>query len=519
MISKLKTIFTGRDHTCLAAILFLGVITILFTFPVLEGDFFWHVKTGQWIWEHKSLPAIDPFSHINRFVIPTEHVVERTRFILRQYWLAQLALFGIWKTAGEAGMVVLRAVIYTGILAFIYWWLRRDKGGITPLATIFVVGNVLVTYSNERPQIFAYLFMVFMLYLLERLIKGERTSRTAHAALLLLVMLTWSNSHGSFILGVIVIALYGAGHLLTGLLRDGAISRPLLAILAGAMTITVINPNGFAAFQQMIDVDKAYLSSVAEYASPLRLALDHHVFYYGFWLLLAAAVAALALNFRSMAFHHLAVIASLALLSLTAIRYVPFFVLAAPLIAVYLPDGKLTGKYRVLPFLVLALWIGVMDFHNTLKFRAARFFPKRAVEFINTARPPGNILNYILWGGYLICYTDYPVFVDGRSLAVKFTELHNQFLAGTNWKSLISIFQINTIFIPGMDEINTQPYPILLQLLRDNDWALVYQDDEALIFMRNIPQNRDFLERHAINKDRIETHITTRLDWQLKNEM
>lgn len=519
MSSRPSSIITGRDYTFIAVLLFFGVISILFTFPVMEGDFFWHVRTGQWIWEHKSLPSVDPFSHINKFLNQTEHVVGRTQFLLKQYWLGQLALFGVWKVAGEAGMVVLRAVIYTGILAFIYWWLRRERNGILPLATVFVVGNVLVDYPNERPQIFAYLFMVFMLYLLERLTRRDNPSLMTHATLLMLLMIAWSNCHGSFILGIIVIALYGAGHVLTSLLRGGTLSRPLLAVLAGSILITFVNPNGFAAFEAILDVKKAYTSSITEYASPLRLAIDQHVFHYGYWFLMAAALVALILNFRKMALHHTAVIISLAALSLTAVRYIPFFVLAAPLVAIYLPDRKPAGKYRILPFLILMLWLGTTSFQNTLKFRAAKTFPREAVQFINTVKPSGNIFNYLFWGGYLMCNSDYPVFADGRGLAENFTYLHNQVMSGLNWKGPLSYFQINTIFIPGVEQIDTQPYPILLQLLQDNDWALIYQDDEALIFIRNIPQNRDILSRYAISKDRIAKHITSRLEWLLENRL
>lgn len=519
MVKKFHTYFSRINVELAAVAAFFSIIAILSTFPVQEGDFFWHVKTGQWIWEHKSLPTSDPFAYTNKFVNQTEHVVGRTQFLLKQYWLGQLGLFGAWKAAGDAGMVVLRALIYTGILVFMYRWLRREKDGIIPLATIFVVGNVLITYPNERPQIFAYLFMVFMLYLLERLARCDQTSRTKHAALLLLVMLLWSNCHGSFILGIIVIILYGAGHLLTTLLRGGVLIPPLLAILAGAIAITFVNPNGFAAFQAVRDVNKVYTSNIAEYASPFRLVLDHGVFHYGFWFLLAAALVTLIFNFRTMAFHHLAVIISLAVLSLTAIRYIPFFVLAAPLLAIYLPDRTLTGRYRIAPLLVLLIWLFTVDLGNTLKFRAARTFPKAAVQFLNTAKPTGNMFNYVFWGGYLMCYTDIPVFADGRGLAENFTTIHNQVMAGLNWQGPLSYFQINTIFVPGVDQLTNQPYPILLQLLQDDGWTLVYQDNEALMFMRNIPQNRDFLARYAISKDRIATHIIGRIEWMHRNDM
>src|SRR6185369_11324916 len=133
MLNRFVSFFTDKDYIRIVAVIFFVVIAVLYTFPVLEGDFFWHVKTGQWIWEHKSLPSSDPFSYTINYINNSEHFAQRNAFILKQYWLGQLALYGVWKMAGEAGMVVLRATIYTGTLAFIYWWLKRSKSGIIPL--------------------------------------------------------------------------------------------------------------------------------------------------------------------------------------------------------------------------------------------------------------------------------------------------------------------------------------------------------------------------------------------------
>src|SRR5690242_6315671 len=98
-------------------------------------------------------------------------------------------------------MVILRSAVYTGILAFIYRWLRGGKCGIIPLATVFMIGNVLSHYPNERPQLFAYAFMTILLFLLERLNKSGEENNKYHTIGLPLLMLVWANCHGSFILG------------------------------------------------------------------------------------------------------------------------------------------------------------------------------------------------------------------------------------------------------------------------------------------------------------------------------
>jgi hypothetical protein len=63
--------------------------TILFvnlSRPFSDTDFFWHLKTGEWIWQHQALPTADPFAY------PTPATLDaRQRFTLTSYWLSQIA--------------------------------------------------------------------------------------------------------------------------------------------------------------------------------------------------------------------------------------------------------------------------------------------------------------------------------------------------------------------------------------------------------------------------------------------
>lgn len=508
------TSFTDRYYTGILAAIFFLTITILFTFPVTEGDFFWHVKTGQWIWEHKSLPFVDPFSSTNQNVTLTPAVAERTRFYLTQYWLGQLALYGVWKGAGEAGIVVLRTFIYTGILGFIYWWLRHSKKGITPLATVFLVANVLVMYPNERPQIFAYLFMLFLLYLLEQLTISGTTFKTTHIVSMALIMLLWGNCHGSFILGIAVIAAYLLGYIVTSLRNGAAISKPVCAAMAVAMLMALLNPNGAGAFKfGFLGLQTNNTRVINEYVSFLSLSLERQLFFYGYWVLLIISILTICIKFRAMLLHHLIVILVLAALSLFGIRYIPFFLLAAPLALHYLPDWRVKGKYAFLPVLFLTIWLSLANFKNSFKFRAARTFPVGAAQFLNTAKPAGKIFNDEFWGGYLMCYTTYPVFADGRAIVENFNTIAGLALEGINWKWPFEFLRINVIIMPGCHQDTKKTYPLLVQLTEDNSWALVYLDDVAVVFVRDIPQNRDLIARFRIPKERTYGHLVNRWAW------
>ncbi len=520
-MNQLRTDSSGwSEHiNRIILLLLLAWAAIIFTTPVGEGDFFWHVKTGEWIWQHKAIPDSDPFSFTVKKINPFNPESKRIPVILKQYWLGQLAFFGTWKAAGVAGMVLLRSFCYTAILFFSYRLAGGCKRWIVPLLTVVAVANVLRNYSNERPQIFGFILMPILLFLLERL-RSSRDFRQSVGsfAALLLVMLLWSNCHGSFILGIAVIALYAAGHLVECAMGRDRPGKALLLELSGAVLITVINPNGYGILKEFFVLSKNYTNMIAEFSSPVKLALQYQTIDYFYWLLVFASLATILYSLKKMAPAHILVIAALLGLSLTATRYIPFFVMAVPLLCRYIPEWHPGKAARFLPLAILLALLATTDYGNVLKFRAERSFPENASKFLNRVKPHGNMFNYVGWGGYLMCYNTYPVFVDGRTLVEEIFSRHNMVLSGIQWQSILQLYDINFIIIPGTDAISLKPYPLLLQLLGDKEWALIYQDEVALVLIRETAENREIIKAHALDKNRMASHIQERWQWQMKND-
>ena len=71
--------------------------------PIVDPDIFWHLKSGEWLWQEKSWPIPDPFS----FTSPEEFNA-RQLFIVKGYWLAQLTYYSLHSLSGWAGIIVLR---------------------------------------------------------------------------------------------------------------------------------------------------------------------------------------------------------------------------------------------------------------------------------------------------------------------------------------------------------------------------------------------------------------------------
>jgi len=67
-------------------------------------------------------------------------------------------------------------------------------------------------------------------------------------------------------------------------------------------------------------------------------------------------------------------------------------------------------------------------------------------------------------------------------------------------------------------ELSLKAYPLLLQLLGSDQWDLIYQDEIALILLRNSLGNNLILKNYAMDKSIISEHIQARWKWQLAND-
>ncbi len=493
------------SHVLIAV--FLLVFFILFTGPIEDGDYFWHLNTGKWIAEHRSLPASDPFSFTVTDHNPFRPDSGRVKFLLTQYWLGQLALYGTWTLSGDAGIVLLRAACYTGILAGMYFWMRRFNKGVFPAIAIFLAGLLLRAIPNERPQLFSLVLMPLLLFMLERVSESERPRYKEMAAIPLLILL-WANIHGAYILGVALCCIYLFSHLLLVILRKTERDGKLIATLSAASLISMANPNGIGAFTEILQVNRVYASSIYENLSPFYVTFKHHHLYLSYWMFLVTSTATIALYRKRIPLRHILAITCLLLLSMTALRYMIFPLLAAPLLVRYLPEVSLDRISASAMAAGLILWASISWTGNVFMFRPLPSFPSKAAEFLLSAKPPPQLFNFYDWGGYLPWKVpELRVFVDGRGLAEEISNLHDEIMHGSNWESVFKRYGINTVVIPSLNPFSGTYFPLVDRLASSPEWFLVYYDSTALVFSRNIPGNNSIISRFS--KDKKEVKLQT----------
>jgi hypothetical protein len=63
-------------------------------------------------------------------------------------------------------------------------------------------------------------------------------------------------------------------------------------------------------------------------------------------------------------------------------------------------------------------------------------------------------------------------------------------------------------------------YPIVLALADEanDEWLLVFEDSQAVIFARDVPENRALIEKHRLDKGRLASHLMTSCEAYIEHD-
>lgn len=224
--------------------------------PLFHTDVWGHVAYGNWILDHRSLPAEDPFVALAAGVP-----------IVDTAWLGQVTLAAAGRLGDAEWYGHLFAV--TVLLAYLVlartFYLQTRSAGIAVLCALLTFVFSSTRHAVIRPEMFGSLCFACLIWVVvkvdDRRARGQEefkeppsTSRLGWfcwAGVPLLFAL-WANLHGSFVVGLILLGCYAAGRALevvwhtkslSGVLDDRVFRRwILLAELAVAGTL--LNPYG-----------------------------------------------------------------------------------------------------------------------------------------------------------------------------------------------------------------------------------------------------------------------------------
>jgi hypothetical protein len=477
-------------RTLFTTILFLALF-VLSTREISDPDFWWHLRTGQYIIETRAIPHTDPFS-----------LTRAGHTWITHEWLAEVGLYALYALGSFPLLILTFAMLITLAFAFVY---ARMPG--KPYVAAFVL--LLAALSTAptwgvRPQMLTLLFASVFLYVLEQ--------RRAWLWVLPLLMLVWVNLHSGYALGIVILATYLIGEIIEDLTsRSRALTlhaprflalhvpRALLLTLIFCLIAVLFNPNGATMYVYPFETltSRAMQAYIQEWFSPDF----HRVEFQPFAWLLIGTLATMALTGKRVSLPHAILLAGFGYAALRSARHIPIFALiAAPILAeqlwhllgarVSITHSPTTRGLSLVNWLILVLVlvasgtriVAVLD--NQPVVERARF-PSAAVDFLQAYGARGALYNTYGWGGYLIwrLYPQMRVFIDGRADVYGDAFIEEVYLkayrGGADWRAPLEQYDVRLVLLEPAS-------PLATQLARAPDWRRIYADSQAVVFERSV---------------------------------
>ena len=462
-------------------LLVLAVLTVRSRFD--DPDMWWHLKTGQIIWNARSIPVTDLFSYTTNHHAYVPHE-----------WLSQVLIYGAYRVAGYSGLMLWLCFFTSALMiaGYLLCWLYSGNAKVAFLGALLIWLFGTVGFSI-RPQMIGYLLLVAEMLLLH--LGRTRSPRWFFAPPALFAV--WVNCHGSFILGLILAAtfLFSAffdfriGSLVSH--RWDMRSRQLLGLaLVLSACALFLNPIGLNQILYPLDTLLHQPIGLAQSVEWQALQLNDER---GIALLVALGCIALVVIVRRMElyWHELLFLVLGTWLAASHRRMLfTFGILAAPILCRLLadlwegydPQHDLPLANALFIALSLVTAFGAFPHRQNLIEQVQAKSPAKAVEFIQSHHLSGPIVNEYYFGGYLIwAAPELPVFVDGRADVFEETGVLADF---GNWAtlqsppaSLLDRYDVNLCLMGA-----GSPMRFVLPLLPG--WTLVYSDDLSVVFVR-----------------------------------
>ena len=486
---KRKTSIEGNNRTpawgvyLVGAVLCAAVAGFCFT-KISDADTWWHLKTGQLIWE-SGIPRVDPFSY----------VIGGKPWVAFE-WLSQALFFQLFHFGGAAGLTGFKAL--TLAASFFLVWRSRPERPYWSAVLALLAAMGARRYFVERPFIFDYFFLAALGHLLWNVSFERPPARLKW--LLPLATLAWANLHG------------GAAILAPALIAAAALSeyaRNPRTALGFWTTVSVfcaaallINPHGSAILTHFIGTIRFPAKDlITEWHSPTWEFRG----VYGAFLAAGAYAAWTGYTKRPFASVWLVILGAA---SLQMKRNIPLFLIAAaPAIAAAMPvfswEERLAGWKKAI---AAGLALGMLAAgwaHTNIGYAHLR--GQRGVgtdlafggafDFLDKNGVRGKMFNEYESGGPIIWRAgpERKVFIDGRSL--EYGPEHVR--AAMRWYQPATWEKLDETYDFDFAVIRRHTWGAYTARVLDAapKWRLVYWDDLSMVYLKDKPANRELIAK------------------------
>ena len=496
--------------------------------PLFHTDLWGHVAYGDWMLKHRALPTEDPFVEYAKGVP-----------VIASAWLGQVILAGVQTIGGPEWISHLYTIVVwlTYVLLVAAFYLKSRQLGTAMLSMGLAFFLVWSRHATVRPEMFGTFSFVLLLgvfaWLDHKRDEAEHTGipttstwleEISLAALVFSTFAFWANTHGSFMVGIVMLACQAAGRLVevtwktrdvVQVLSDRQLHRWLL-LTELAVVASLINPYGMDQLLNALEFSKnTNLPDVMEWKK-LEFFMPEGVQMCVSWLLMLVLFRFSRQPVRPAEILMLAVLTYTTLVNVRMIGWYGFIFAYAmlPHLAEMARRGmswihnqpglisdewwlRLQKRSHIISlFCVLVAWYGFALSHLATpllggerrkpeKLYSAET-PRGVSAFLRRHPPHGQIFNPQWWGDWLAW--DGPpglkVFMTTNAVHLAPHRYWKDYMGlssgQSGWQQQVNKYNIDTFVIHKSDQATMD-----VEVRNLKDWKLVYEDDLAVIVTRD----------------------------------
>ena len=435
----------------------------------LSNDEFWSLAAGQWMLAHHAFMGLDPFSY-----------TESHRRWVTDEWGSELALAALFRAFGSAAYS-LYAIVLGGlslVTSAAYARALGARGGRVVAIVLLLALGLAGALASDRGLDFSLLW-----FPLELLILTRARANPRWLFLLPLLCLLWVNTHGSILLGLLVLGVELAWSVVPerfvgriGGLHQSTHAGPLALALVGSLAASCITPYGPSLLVYDIGVSRnsQIARYIVEWSSP-----DFHSVMTLLVYCVPLAVLVACVWLRRIPLLEGTIGLLFFVEALQTQRLAVYLMIIAAGVAATLPArrpwGATARRWAGAGLIVVA--IVVVAIPAVPAGQVASSQPVRAFDYLSAR--PGRIFTEYTWGDYSVA-RHRATFVDGRTDLFEGTVL-TEFMAASN----LTTEPDHVLSAYDVDYVVWAPHtPLATYLAHDARWHVVDRSSVALVFAR-----------------------------------
>jgi hypothetical protein len=447
----------------------IGFITAVALGHQLANDEFWSLAAGQWMLAHHAVMGLDPFSY-----------TETHRRWVTDEWGSEVALAELFRVFGAQAYTIYAATLGSLCLLASMAYARAlgARGGRVAAIVVLLAVGVAGVVANDRGLDFSLVWLP-----LELLVLTKARANPRWLFVLPVLCVLWVNTHGSILIGLVVLGVELGWSLVPGRLVDrfggvgqSAHTGPLALALLGSLVASCLTPYGpgLISYDIGVSTNGQIGRYISEWNSP-----DFHspmaVLVYG--VPLAVLVGCLLVRRVPLLEGSLGLV--LFVEALRTQRLVVYLMIVAVGLAAMLPARR-PWSTTARRWAGAGMLVGAIAILAAPSVSAGSVAPSQPVQaFDYLSGHPGRIFTEYTWGDYSIA-RHRATFADGRtdlfegSVLTSFMNITN---LTTNPDPVLAAYHVRyVVWAPDTS--------LTVYLSHDPRWQVVDKTSVAWVFAR-----------------------------------